>query len=110
IPPSIIGLSFTKDKAYDLIKNNFLDLLLKPLSELEIRKSILNFKKRFPEHYNEKLCLKSYGDYQYLDIKNIIYLKADNNTTDFYMVDGTIVGGFKTLKNYENILPKSFVR
>jgi len=109
-PPSLIGLSRTKDKAYDLIKNNFFDLLLKPISDLEVRKCILSYNKRFTPQHFEKICLKSYGDFQYLDIKNILYLQADNNATDFHMVDGSVGGAFKTLKNYEDVLPKNFVR
>lgn len=109
-PPLLIGLSNTKDKAYDLIKNNFFDLLLTPISELEIRKCILSYTKRYCQHHFEKICLKSYGDFQYLDIKNILYLKADNNATDFHMIDGSVVGAFKTLKSYEDVLPKNFIR
>ncbi|SRX74741.1 LytR/AlgR family response regulator transcription factor [Aequorivita antarctica] len=110
IPPALIGLSYTKERAYDLIKNNFFDLLLKPIAELDLRKCVLSYNKRYSQQHLEKLCLKSYGDFQYLDIKNILYLKADNNTTDFHMVDGSIVGAFKTLKNYEDVLPKNFIR
>jgi DNA-binding LytR/AlgR family response regulator len=110
IPPTFIGLSNTKDRAYELIKNNFFDLLLKPISDLDVRKCILSYNKRYTHQHFEKICLKSYGDFQYLDIKNILYLQADNNATDFHMVDGSIVGAFKTLKNYEDVLPKNFVR
>ena len=59
---------------------------------------------------NETICLKSYKDYNYLNIENILYLKADNNTTDFYMDGGEIVGAYKTLKVFEELLPDSFYR
>ena len=36
--------------------------------------------------------------------------KADNNTTDFYMQDGSLVGAFKTLKSFEGVLPENFLR
>src|SRR5690606_7260975 len=39
-----------------------------------------------------------------------LYLQADNNATDFHMVDGSSLVAFKTLKNYEDVLPKNFVR
>ena len=37
-------------------------------------------------------------------------LKADNNTTDFYLSDGSTVIAYKTLKTFESILPSNFVR
>jgi DNA-binding LytR/AlgR family response regulator len=56
------------------------------------------------------LCLKSYKDFHYLDTDEILYLKADNNSTDFVMKDGSTISAFKTLKTFENKLPKNFVR
>ena len=39
-----------------------------------------------------------------------LFLKADNNTTDFYIKDGSIVNAFKTLKIFEHTLPNNFLR
>ena len=64
----------------------------------------------YPTKSVETICLKSHKDFHYLNIKNILYLKADNNTTDFYMDDGKIIGAYKTLKVFENSMPKSFYR
>ena len=108
--PVFIAISSSKEKAYDVIKNGFSDFLLNPLNELEIRKSILNFQKKNPVPSKKNICLKSYKDYQYLKTKEILFLKADNNTTDFYMSDGTIVSAFKTLKTFEVLLPQNFLR
>lgn len=108
--PVFIAISSSKEKAYDVIKNGFYDLLLNPLSDLEIRKTILKFQKKNPIKKNNKICLKSYKDYRYLNTDEVLFLKADNNTTDFYMSDGSIVNSFKTLKTYENTLPKEFLR
>ena len=41
--PQLIAMSKNKDQAFDAIKANFADYLLTPLSELEIRKSIIKF-------------------------------------------------------------------
>ncbi|WP_298900877.1 LytTR family DNA-binding domain-containing protein [uncultured Psychroserpens sp.] len=108
--PSFIAVSRSKDKAADAYKYDFSDFLLKPLKEHLIRKSLLKFQKKCPIKLNETICLKSYKDYQYLNIEDILYLKADNNTTDFYMTDGRVVGAYKTLKVFENLLPKTFLR
>jgi len=108
--PYFISTSNLKDHAFDSYRYDFLDFILKPLSELSIRKSLLKFLKRNPIVQIETICLKSYKDYQYLNIDDILYLKADNNTTDFHMCDGRLIGAYKTLKVFENSLPKTFFR
>ncbi len=113
--PIIIGISKTKDHAYDAIKNGFFDYWLKPYNEFDIRKSLLRLKKQIPEPAptqmrTQTICLKSYRDFQYLNTDDILYLQADNNTTEFVMKDGSIVNAFKTLKTFENQLPANFIR
>ncbi len=109
--PILIGIASTKNYAYDAIKNGFFDYWLQPYNEFDIRKSLLKLKKRIPkEKAPVTLCLKSYNDFQYLNTNDILYLKADNNTTEFYMKDGTITNAFKTLKTFENALPGNFMR
>lgn len=108
--PVFIAISSSKEKVYDVIKNGFFDFLLNPLSELEIRKSVLKVLKKIPARSRKNICLKSYKDYQYLKTDEILFLKADNNTTDFYMNDGNIISAYKTLKTFEEILPNNFHR
>ncbi len=109
--PVIIGISKTKNHAYDAIKNGFFDYWLMPYNEFDIRKSLLRLKKQVPAKAEPNtLCLKSYSDFQYINTNDILYLQADNNATEFVMKDGTINNAFKTLKTFENQLPKNFVR
>lgn len=109
--PIIIGISKTKEYAYQAIKNNFFDYWLQPYNEFDIRKSILKLKKlEQKEKVPNTLCLKSYNDFHFLDTRNILYLQADNNTTEFFMADGTVNNAYKTLKTFENKLPKNFIR
>ncbi|MBM1107451.1 response regulator transcription factor [Aurantibacter crassamenti] len=109
--PIFIGISKSKDHAYEAIKNNFFDYWLLPYNEFNIRKSILKLKKLMPKESDlQTLCLKSYRDYHYVDTSDILYLKADNNSTDFVMKDGNIISAYKTLKTYQQQLPKNFVR
>ena len=56
------------------------------------------------------LCIKSYGDYRYIDARDICYFQADNNSTDIYLNNGEMITAFKTLKHFEGILPHPFVR
>ncbi|WP_170251823.1 LytR/AlgR family response regulator transcription factor [Aquimarina intermedia] len=108
--PFFVALSTSKEKAFDSYKYNFSDFLLKPLNELSIRKSLLKYQKKHQFDEIETICLKSYKDYQYLNIEDILYLKADNNTTDFHMANGRIIRAYKTLKIFENLLPQTFLR
>jgi len=109
--PVFIGISKTKEHAYDAIKNNFFDYWLLPYDEFKIRKSVLKLKNLMPQNNRpQTLCLKSYRDYHYVDTKDILYLQADNNATDFIMKDGSVISAYKTLKTYQQQLPKNFVR
>lgn len=109
--PIFIGVSNSKSYAYEAIKNNFFDYWLLPYNEFDIRKSILRLKKTMPqEEAPNTLCLKSYRDFQYLNTDDILYLRADNNATEFIMKDGTVNNAFKTLKTFESQMPKNFIR
>lgn len=107
--PTLIAVSASTDKAYETIKLGFNDYLLKPLSELDIRRSMLRLKKQFKD-IPQKICLRSYSDYRYIHLNEILYLQADNNNTDFILTDHSKVVAYNTLKHYEAILPKNFVR
>jgi len=109
--PIFIGISKTKDYAYQAIKNNYFDYWLLPYNEFDVRKSILKLKKSLPQETpGQTLCLKSYRDFQYINTDDILYLRADNNSTEFVMKDGTIHHAFKTLKIFEQQMPKNFIR
>jgi DNA-binding LytR/AlgR family response regulator len=56
------------------------------------------------------LCIKSYGDYRYIDANDICYFQADNNSTDIHLNNGEMVTAFKTLKHFEGILSSPFTR
>jgi DNA-binding LytR/AlgR family response regulator len=108
--PKFVGISKTQALAYQAIKHNFIDYLIRPVLELDLRKLVLKFQKQNAVSCNKMLCLKSYNDYQYINIDEIMFLKADNNTTDFYINDGKVISAYKTLKIFENSLPKNFLR
>lgn len=56
------------------------------------------------------ICVKSYGDYRFIEAKDICYLQADNNSTDIHLFNGEMITAFKTLKHFENVLSSPFVR
>lgn len=107
--PYCVAVSKEKEKAYECIKNGFYDYLHVPLSDFELRKVAARLNK-LPKPETSTLCLKSYKDYRYIDMDNILYLKADNTATDFFLSDGSTVSAYKTLKSFEQLLPKNFIR
>lgn len=131
--PKIIVTTSKKELAYDAIQYGVFDYVLKPVLESDLLKTILKldkialetqfvktadcnaaaipFVKRAPN--NEKpliICIKSYGDYRYLNASDISYFQADNNSTDIYLNSGEMVTAFKTLKYFENVLSYPFFR
>ena len=56
------------------------------------------------------LCVKSYGDYRYIDTRDICYCQADNNSTDIHLNNGEMITAFKTLKHFEGVLSYPFSR
>lgn len=106
--PQFIALSSSTDYSYQAIKNGVFDYILKPLNYFDLKKSLLRFEKNQPQ--TASICLKSFTEYRFLLTNDVLYLKADNNTTDFFLKDGSIVTSCSTLKNFEIELPNIFVR
>lgn len=108
--PYIIAINKDVSNAYSALKLGVSDYLSFPLEIIELRKSFLKFMKNFTKSEDAKLCIKSNGDYHFLPLDDIVYLKADNNTTDFFLQNGKVISGFKTMKFYESQLPFYFFR
>ncbi len=158
VVPKIIITTAKKDLAYEALKYEVVDYLLKPLDINDFRKAILKFdraiKSDLPhleaknpaatfEVFDETLvettveqgeeehdvtvktvtaadspiviqkqqsliiCVKSYGDYRYIDSDDILYFEADNNSTDIHLNNGEMITAFKTLKHFETVLPEA---
>jgi two-component system LytT family response regulator len=134
VMPKVIVTTAKKGLAFDAIQYGVFDYLLKPLTHIDLLKTVLKFEKRiletntleirheaatavFPETLAplviEKplvICIKSYGDYRYLNAADIAYFQADNNSTDIYLNSGDMITAFKTLKHFEGILSHPFIR
>jgi two-component system LytT family response regulator len=131
--PKIIVTTPKKELAFEAIQYGVFDYVLKPAQSIDLLKVILKLEKTVQEMDTveirneiisplplmqklqniEKpliLCIKSYGDYRYIDAADICYLQADNNSTDIYLNSGEMITAFKTLKHFEAILSHPFVR
>jgi len=107
--PQFIAMSKNQDQAFTCLKNGFFDYLITPIHTFDLRKAMsrLNLK---PKVSLNTLCLKSNKEYRFIDLDEILFLKADSNNTDFRMNDGSSIGAYQTLKSFEDSLPKNFIR
>jgi DNA-binding LytR/AlgR family response regulator len=108
--PTIIVYSNTKEYAYEAYQRGVSGYLLNPIDSFELRKCLMRYQKNHKYIFNEIISIKSNGDYNFLRFNEIIYLRADNNTTDFYLKSGKIISAYKTLKHFEKLLPFYFFR
>lgn len=117
LPNSIrwIGVFSDKQWAFDAWKAGASDGLMWPIEPTALLQSIqhclLDRNASAPFHVHSlQLGIRSYGDHRYFKADDIIYLKADNNSTDLHLLHETITA-FKTLKYFEQSLPfPHFVR
>jgi len=137
VVPKIIVTTAKKDLAFEAIQYEVADYILKPVARIDLVKSLLKLEKSNPLEQAEVLypqvqvetlsvpkvkvetavqnqplilCIKSYGDYRYIDTRDIAYFQADNNSTDIHLNNGEMITAFKTLKHFEGVLSYPFVR
>lgn len=132
--PKIIITTTKKELAFEAIQHGVFDYILKPVLRIDLMKTILKLEKAFPADDSETieedstplselfaepaksaeqplvLCVKSYGDYRYINSNDISYFQADNNSTDIYLNSGEMITAFKTLKHFEGVLSHPFIR
>ncbi|HNP32655.1 MAG TPA: LytTR family DNA-binding domain-containing protein [Flavobacterium sp.] len=80
------------------------------VNDIEVKITPITFEKPTvvqPQQPDQSLviCVKSYGDYRYIDSEDILYFEADNNSTDIHLNNGEMITAFKTLKHFETVLP-----
>ncbi|MBF6609428.1 MAG: response regulator transcription factor [Flavobacterium sp.] len=108
--PTFIAVSTTTTLSYEAFQRGVSGYLLKPIDINLLRKCLFRYQKKQPPSPSKKISIKSQGDYHFISAEKIVYLKADNNTTDFYLENGKVITAYKTLKFYENLLPDNFFR
>lgn len=108
IPPKYIALTTCYQKAFKALKKGAVDVVDKFEKPEEIQKAIQRYHKVYLP--SKLFCIQYYHNYQYLYLNDILFLKADNYTTDFILKDGNTVNGFETLKQSHLQLPYNFQR
>ena len=108
--PYFIALAKDPQFALEAIQSGFSDYCFKPMHLHLLGKCLSKFEKRNPTQSAATICIKSYSDYHFVALQDIVYLKADGNTTDIKLDNDKIVNANKTLKFFENTLPFYFLR
>jgi len=114
------------DHAIPAFKHAAFDYLLKPIDSIELQKTIVRFEeKRKPNAIEDTLVsikkqinthniidLNTHDTIEYIDLSDILYLKAAGNYTEFYMDDGEMKLFSKPIGHYEKRLEESnlFIR
>lgn len=123
------GVIFTT--AYDeyaikAFKYSAIDYLLKPINPEEFIEAIERYKNK-KQHLttqqlniatshtdkikNNKIVINSVNEISFIELEEIMHLKSDKNYTDIFIKEGQKITSTKTLKFYEELLPKDkFIR
>lgn len=108
-----IAVAVTENTSIKEIPQVFEIESLEDNSGLEYEIALAKAEKEFINYSKDKpliICVKSYGDYRFIEAKDICYLQADNNSTDIHLYNGEMITAFKTLKHFESVLNIPFVR
>ena len=111
--------------AIQAFKLSAIDYLLKPIESEDLIVAVEQFKKQTQKaNYsilqsnlsahkdNQKLAVHSMQSTKFIELKDLLFCKADCAYTDFYMLDGHKFKASKGLKYYEDLLSdnKNFQR
>jgi len=117
----IIFITAYEKYAIDAIRKGAFDYLLKPVNVEELKNCIARIREVSTIEteqqqqqlsdsalvFQEKIGISSMDGIDYVDTKDILYLKADGKYTEVRLRDNTIISS-KNLKMFEYILPEHF--
>jgi two-component system LytT family response regulator len=112
------GIIFTtayNEYAVKAFKLSAVDYLLKPISGDDLEHAVERFEKRFhgsksemnnthPERTDNKIAIPVGQSIKFIDLDNVVYLKAENTYTEIFMQDNSKLLVSRTLKNFEEVL------
>jgi two-component system, LytTR family, response regulator len=110
----VIFLTAHEQYAVQAIKKNAFDYILKPLQSKEMHEALNKVKLRIESKANkstlEKIALHTTEGIDFINIKNIAYLKGASNYTEIYLLTGAMILASRTLKSFEEQLGNGFFR
>jgi len=117
----IIFVTAHEKYAIQAIRFSALDYLLKPIEREELMQAVSNAQERIwkkeqdrrlqllfynlqAQHKDKKIALPSSRGMEFVRLSEILYCKADNNYTIFYLADKTKIMVSRTIGEYEDLL------
>lgn len=107
--PTIIMTTSHNYYAKEAVNNQISYFLSKPIEPVELQKSLLFFEKEFTKEQSH-LAVKTSSDIHLLSYKDICFLQAERNYTNVFNITGEKLSTSKSLKHFEETLPKKFIR
>ena len=108
IIPNYIGFTSSTVYGFNAFKKGFLDVILAPFSSDNVLSILLKYNKTFIK--NPLFCIETHHDFQYINLADVVLLKADRYITEFVLKDGSVINSYKNLKSTHNLLPAHFQR
>jgi len=111
----VIFTTASKDHAIQAFQFNAIDYLLKPIDPTRLRQAIDKAKTSLKKPKQESkqpgtIALNTQEEIRLVPISEIVRLEAMSNYTNFHLIDGKKILVTKTMKEFEKILPDSFLR
>lgn len=110
----VIFLTAHESFAIKAIKNNAFDYILKPFQSTEMNQALRKVKTKIEEKSKkgeaQKIALHTQDGIDFININDLLYLKASSNYTEIYLVGGEKLMASKTLKSFEQILDHPMLR
>lgn len=108
IIPKYIGITESQVRGFEAYQAGFVDVILAPFTTGKLLTAFNKY--RYNHRANTIYCIDWYHDYLYINLNEVILVKADNYTSEFLMKDGSTIRNFKNLKNTHQDLPINFQR
>jgi hypothetical protein len=105
---NFIGATIALEKGIEAFKAGFVDVIIPPY----IMENILLLLMRYSRIYRvtDVFCIKSYYDFQYVNLKEVVLVKAAHYVSDFILKDGSTKSNFNKLMDTHKKLPFNFQR
>ncbi len=108
IVANFIGATISLEKGIEAFKSGFVDVIIPPFS----MENILLLLMRYSRIYlvTNVFCIKSYYDFQYVNLREVVLVKAEHYVSEFILKDGTTKSNFNKLMDTHKKLPFNFQR
>jgi hypothetical protein len=105
---NFIGITIFCEKGLEAFKAGFVDVILSPYSMEDILLVLLRYSRNYL--VTEVFCIKSYYDFQYVNLREVVLVKAEHYVSEFILKDGSSKSNFNKLMDTHRKLPFNFQR